>query len=140
MDQSRIIRPSPWCQEEIWRTIYGIEAELNYIDNPRFPTVVRFTVARDSVVLEDESTQNSIELHKGVITVKTRPCIMSVSKYEAVLFQCEKLEYEEGRRLWFDRNIVPFLDAEYIEAEKLYERLRHIFKVLAGHITDKLGF
>jgi len=44
------------------------------------------------------------------------------------------------RWVWFDRDIVPLLSKEYFEAEELYERLRHLFKVLAGHLTDKLGF
>jgi hypothetical protein len=140
MGESKIIRPNSFCQEEVWKTIYGITAELNYIDNAWFPTVIRFTVARDSVIIQDESTQNSIELRKGMIIIVTRPCIMSVSKYEIMLRQCDSLSFETGRWIWFDKNVVPFLSKEYIEAGELYERVRHIFKVLAGHITDKLGF
>jgi len=135
-----VIKPSPRCQEEIWRLIGGFETALNYIDSPWFPTAVSFTVARDSVVIKDESGQSSIELRKGIITVNTRPCIMSVSKHEVVLYQCVIFSYERGRWIWFDRSVVPFLSKEYFEAEELYERLRHLFKVLAGHFTDKLGF
>jgi hypothetical protein len=140
MDQSKIIKPSPLCQQEIWKTIYGITAELDYIDNPWFPTVIRFTVARDSVVIEDESTKNTIELYKGLITIETKPCVMMISRNGIALFQRHNLESQEGRWVWFDKHIVPFLETEYIEAEKLYERVRYIFKTLIGHISDKLGF
>jgi hypothetical protein len=140
MEKSGIIKPNPWCQEEIWKLIYGINAELNYVDNPWFPTVIKFTVSRDSIIIEDESTKGRIELQKGRITVVTRSCVLDVTKYAIWLHQYFVLEPEEGRWLWVNRNIVPFHDKEYYEAEELYEKLRHIFKVLAGHITDKLGF
>jgi len=140
MEKDNIVRPSPWCQEEIWKTVYGITAELNYIDNPWFPTVFKFTVARDGVIIDDESSQGKIELQKGRVIVATRTCVMAVTKDEIRLYQYFVLEPEEGRWIYFSKNIVPFLSKEYYEAEEIYERLRHIFKVLAGHITDKLGF
>jgi len=140
MGEDKIVKPNTWCQEEMWRLVGGIEMALGYIDNPWFPTTVFFTVSRDSVIIEDERRQNSIELRKGVIIVKTRPCIVSVDRHEVRLYQCDELDYESGRWVWFDRDIVPLLSKEYFEAEELYERLRHLFKVLAGHFTDKLGF
>ncbi len=140
MDPSKIVKPDPFCQEEIWKLIRGFEAELSYIDNPWFPTAVKFTVARDSIIIEDESTKSWIELQKGRIAVVTRSCILTVTRYAVGLHRYFVLEPEEGRWLWVDRNIVPFHSKEYYEAEEIYERLRHIFKVLAGHVADKLGF
>jgi hypothetical protein len=140
MEKDNIVRPSPWCQEEIWRTVYGFITELNYIDNPWFPTVLKFTVARDGVIIDDESSQSKIELQKGRIIVTTRMCVISVTKDEIRLYRYCVSEPEEGRFIYFDKNIVPFLDKEYYEAEEIYEKLRHIFKVLVGHVADKLGF
>jgi hypothetical protein len=138
MDKSRIVRPNAWCQKEIWKLIYGITAELNYVDNPWFPAVVRFAVSRDAVIIEDDGN-NRIELRKGVITVATRPCVMFVSRHNIQLYQCDELKEEEGAWIWFDRNVVPFLDTEYIDSEKMFEKLRYIFKTLAGYITEKLS-
>jgi hypothetical protein len=140
MEKDNIVRPSPWCQEEIWKTVYGITAELNYIDNPWFPTVFKFTVARDGIIINDESSQGKIELQKGRVIVTTRTCVMAVTKDEIRLYQYFVPEPEEGKWIYFSKNIVPFLDKEYYEAEEIYEKLRHIFKVLVGHITEKLGF
>jgi len=75
-----------------------------------------------------------------LIIVKTYPCTMFVTSHEVELYQCTIEKYEKGRWIHFSKNIVPSLDKEYYEAEEIYERLRHIFKVLAGYITDKLGF
>ena len=140
MEKSSIVRPNPWCQEEIWKTVRGLEAGLSYVDNLWFPTAIRFTVSHNAVVVEDEGTRNSMELMKGLIIVKTYPCTMFVTSHEVELYQCTIEKYEKGRWIHFSKNIVPFLDKEYYEAEEIYERLRHIFKVLAGYITDKLGF
>ena len=140
MEKSGVIRPNLQCQEEIWKTIYGVEAELSYVDNPWFPTTIRLTISHDAVVVEDESTKNSIELRKGLITVKTRLCTMFATKYEIEVYYCTIEKHEKGQWIYFSKVVVPFLDKEYYEAEEIYEKLRHIFKVLAGYITDKLGF
>jgi len=140
MEQSSIVKPNPWCQEEIWKLVNGITAVLNYVNNPWFPTVIKFIVSRDSIIIEDESSKGWIELQKGRIIVTTRSCVIGITKYSISLHEYFVLEPKEGRWLWVDRNIVPFHDKEYYEAEEIYEKLRHIFKVLAGYITDKLGF
>jgi len=140
MEKDNAVKPSPWCQEEIWKTVYGITAELDYVDNPWFPSIVKFAVSRNSVVVENADSRGEIELQKGLITVKTRPCILVVDKYNLALYECTSEKHETGRWIYFSKNIVPFLSKEYYEAEEIYEKLRHIFKVLAGHVTDKLGF
>jgi hypothetical protein len=140
MDEKGIVRPNLWCQEEIWRLIRRYEVALSYLDDPWFPSVVRLKVAADEVILQDEELMGSIELRKGLIAVKTRPCTMFVTRYEIELYQCTIWDYKKGTWLWVDRSHIPFHNKEYYEAKEIYERLRHIFKVLAGYITDKLSF
>ena len=140
MNEDNIIRPDLWCQKEMWKLIRRYEVALNYIDNPWFPLTIGLKVAADEVILQDEELMGSIELRKGLIAVKTRPCTIFVTKYEIELYKCTIWDYKKGRRLWVDRSVIPFHDKEYYEAEEIYERLRHIFKVLAGFIADKLSF
>ena len=140
MATGKILMPNPWCQEEVWKLVGGIEAVLGYIDNPWLPTAVGFTVSRDSVVIRDENGRGEIELQKGKIIVKTQPCTLFIYPHMVFLYECGTGKEAEGGWIMLDKNLAPFLNKEYFEAGELYERLRHIFKVLIGRVADKLGF
>ena len=137
MDRSTIVEPTPLCQEALWRTIQRIGTAAQHVGDPQFPAAVTLIVMGNSAVIRD-ADEGVVELWKGRAVVLTRPCILVVTKEELELHQCTAGRYRRGRWIRIDKCIAPS-GKEYYEASELYDKLAHIFKRVADHISNILS-